>query len=54
MVEYVVVYLVCGTHYRYRCIAKTAREAKKLCIENMGCKAKDIIEAYLELHYDGR
>lgn len=53
MKNYVVVYLIHGTHYRYRCTAKTAREAKKMCCEYMGCKASAIIEAYLEDHYDG-
>lgn len=45
---YCVVYTICGTHYRYRCQARNAREAKKYCRECMGCKNGDIVEAYIE------
>lgn len=45
---YVVVYLVCGTHYRYRCIAKNKREAEKECKEMMGIKKEDIVETYMD------
>lgn len=46
--KYVVVYLVCGTHYRYRCIAKNKREAEKECRENMGVEKEDIVETYMD------
>ena len=43
-----VVYLVFGIHYRFRCRAKTAREAKKMCCDAMGCTRKDVVDAYEE------
>lgn len=49
---YCVVYLVCGIHYRFRCSANNARDAKKQCIECMGCNRKDIVEAYID-EYEG-
>lgn len=48
MKRYVVVYMVCGIHYRYRCSAKNKREAEKSCIEMMGVTKKDIKETYEE------
>lgn len=48
MKNYCVVYLVCGTHYRYRCSAKNVREAKRQCINCMGCDKQDIVEVYTE------
>ena len=47
--NYCVVYLVCGTPYRYRCQAKTARAAKKMCSEYMGVELRYVVEAYLEV-----
>lgn len=32
---YCVVYMVCGSIYRYRCTAKNKRDAIKQCYENM-------------------
>ena len=43
MNTYCVVYMVCGTHYRYRCNANNKREARKFCAEHMGVKYSDIV-----------
>lgn len=48
MKRYVVVYVVCGTHYRYRCYAENARQAKRFCRDNMGVGKHDIVETYIE------
>lgn len=45
---YVVVYLVEGIHYRYRCEAYNKRQACKMCCEYMGCDAEDIVDVYTE------
>lgn len=46
---YCVVYLVCGTHYRYRCSAQNKKEARKMCHDAMGCRYKDIVDIYEEV-----
>ncbi len=45
---YCVVYTVYGIYYRYRCYVLNKREARKLCMEMMGCSKKDIVEVYEE------
>lgn len=46
---YCVVYLSPGgMHYRYRCTAKTKKEARIACHNAMGCRYKDITEVYEE------
>lgn len=50
---YCVVYLSPGgMHYRYRCTAKTKKEAKIACHNAMGCRYKDITDVYEEGNYD--
>ncbi len=48
MKKYVVVYIVNGIHYRYRCYAKNKRDAENACIEMMGVAKKNIRETYEE------
>lgn len=48
MKRYVVVYIVDGIYYRYRCYAKNKREAVNACIETMGVTSKNIQETYEE------
>ena len=45
---YVVVYLVCGIHYRFRCYANGKREARRECKGALGIKESDIVEVYTE------
>jgi len=40
---YCVVYMVCGTHYRYRCSAENKRDARKMCREYMGVSNSKIV-----------
>ena len=45
MKYYCVVYLSPGgIHYRYRCYAASATEAKRMCRENVGIAYADMIE----------
>lgn len=48
MRAFCVVYKIYGIYYRYRCYAKNAREAKKMCCECMGVGKTDIEEVYVE------
>ena len=45
---YCVVYVIDGIHYRYRCYASNKREARKMCVEDMLVKRKDIVDIYEE------
>ena len=50
--KYCVVYLSAGgMHYRFRCCAYTAREARKECHNAMGVRYADITEVYREEEY---
>lgn len=47
--RYCVVYLSeGGSHYRYRCYAKSVGFAKKYCCQAMGCKQSAIVDVYEE------
>ncbi len=49
MKNYCVVYLSAGgMHYRFRCVAKNATEAKKICRQSLGISNKDITDVYEE------
>ena len=49
MHQYCVVYLSPGgIHYRYRCIADTAQQARTECHKVMGVSYKNIVEVYRE------
>lgn len=43
MNTYCVVYLICETHYRYRCNADDKKQARRLCMQHMGVKSTDIV-----------
>lgn len=50
MKRYVVVYISPGgMHYRYRCIAKDKKDAKRQCKNSMGADKKDIVDVYKEM-----
>ena len=45
MKRYIVIYLSDGgMHYRYRCYAKSKREAKHYCKAALGITSKDIVD----------
>ena len=49
MKEYCVVYLSAGgIHYRFRCCARTKREARKQCHDCLGVTYKNITDCYEE------
>lgn len=49
MKRYCVVYLsAAGLHCRYRCTARTKKDARIACCNAMGCRYKDITEVYEE------
>ena len=49
MKSYCAVYLSPGgMHERYRCTAKSKKEARISCCKAVGCKSKDIVEIYVE------
>lgn len=48
MKRYCVVYMVYGTHYRFRGYYSNKREARRDCREAMGISNRDIVEIYEE------
>lgn len=49
MKEYVVVYLSAGgIHYRFRCVARTKRDARKACHDYVGVTYRAITDVYEE------
>ena len=53
MKDYVVVYLVGGIHYRFRCTENTKRDARRACHNAMSVKYSDITDCYEEFPYHG-
>lgn len=43
--RYVVVYKIDGMFYRYRCSARNKNSAKAMCVEAMGIRRSDVVEA---------
>lgn len=45
---YCVVYMVDGIHYRFRCVVRNRRDAKRECMRATGISLKDIVEVINE------
>ena len=49
MLRYCVTYLSPGgIHYRFRCVARDKRQARKICRDHAGIADRDIVDVVLE------